>query len=94
MTFLASSIIIIIILVLKTFTWSELTIIIFVVLIFEHSFRAFEVDLRAPTVAEKTIKMAHHPIQWRDSISRPITPCYSVAGGDDTIPPRRILTSL
>jgi hypothetical protein len=30
-----------------------------------------------------------HPIPWRDSISRPIAPVYSVAGGDDTTRPRR-----
>jgi hypothetical protein len=34
-------------------------------------------------------KKNYHQISWRDSISRPITPASSVAGGDDTTRPRR-----
>jgi hypothetical protein len=30
---------------------------------------------------------SYHPIPWRDSISRPIAPISTVAGGDDTTPP-------
>jgi hypothetical protein len=35
-------------------------------------------------------KRYSHPIPWRDSISRPIAPVSSVAGGDDTTWPRRL----
>jgi hypothetical protein len=31
----------------------------------------------------------YHPVPWRDSISRPIAPVSSVAGGDDTASLRR-----
>jgi hypothetical protein len=37
----------------------------------------------------KRIFLIHHPIPWRDSISRNIAPAFSVAGGDDTARPRR-----
>jgi hypothetical protein len=32
----------------------------------------------------------YHPIPWRDSISRPITPVSSVAGGDDPTRPHQL----
>jgi hypothetical protein len=34
-------------------------------------------------------KKNYHPIPWRESISRPISPISLVAGGDDTTRPRR-----
>jgi hypothetical protein len=34
-------------------------------------------------------KKLYHPIPRRDSISRPIAPVSSVAGGEDTTRPRR-----
>jgi hypothetical protein len=34
-------------------------------------------------VADNVLKATYHPVPWRDSISRPIAPVSTVAGGDD-----------
>jgi hypothetical protein len=38
--------------------------------------------------ARQPFLKSHHPIPWRDSISRYIAPVSSVAGGDNTTRPR------
>jgi hypothetical protein len=51
---------------------------------FDHNIGFFRQKL------SKIAKNCDHNIDpWQDSISRPIAPISSVAGGDDTTPPAR-----